>query len=88
MMIQPLVHGIWGIVVCVFVYRHWTGEIDCNDQGTPVPLRRFLTGHIIDTAYERGWSELSNGNLLKRAEQEGYKLLITGRKATTQKPGF
>ncbi|MDJ0703511.1 MAG: hypothetical protein QNJ46_09545 [Leptolyngbyaceae cyanobacterium MO_188.B28] len=47
------------------------------DQGTPVPLRRFLPGHTIDTAYERGWSELSNGNLLTRVEQEGYKLLIT-----------
>ncbi|MEM8542742.1 MAG: DUF5615 family PIN-like protein [Cyanobacteria bacterium P01_H01_bin.119] len=47
------------------------------DQGTPVPLRRFLSGHNIDTAYERGWSELTNGNLLTRAEQEGYELLIT-----------
>ena len=24
------------------------------DQGTPVPLRRYLPQHIIDTAYERG----------------------------------
>lgn len=47
------------------------------DQGTPVPLRRFLPGHTIDTAYERGWSELANGNLLSRAEQDGYELLIT-----------
>lgn len=30
------------------------------DQGTPVPLRRFLPGHTIDTAYERGWSELAS----------------------------
>lgn len=47
------------------------------DQGTPVPLRRYLPGHAIDTAYERGWSELSNGNLLARAEEDGYELLIT-----------
>lgn len=47
------------------------------DQGTPVPLRRFLPGHTIDTAYERGWSEISNGNLLSKAEQDGYELLIT-----------
>ncbi|NJL98829.1 MAG: hypothetical protein HC924_08480 [Synechococcaceae cyanobacterium SM2_3_2] len=47
------------------------------DQGTPVPLRRFLPGHAIDTAYERGWSEISNGNLLNQAEQAGYELLIT-----------
>lgn len=47
------------------------------DQGTPVPLRRFLPGHTIDTAYERKWSALSNGDLLTMAEQEGYELLIT-----------
>ncbi|NEQ33977.1 MAG: hypothetical protein F6K04_23800 [Leptolyngbya sp. SIO4C5] len=47
------------------------------DQGTPVPLRRYLTSHTVDTAYERGWAELSNGNLLTKAEQEGYELLIT-----------
>ena len=47
------------------------------DQGTPVPLRRYLSGHSIDTAYERGWSKLSNGNLLTQAEQEGYEILVT-----------
>jgi predicted nuclease of predicted toxin-antitoxin system len=47
------------------------------DQGTPVPLRRYLPGHTIDTAYERGWSELSNGDLLATAEQEGYEILVT-----------
>jgi len=47
------------------------------DQGTPVPLRRYLPGHFIDTAYEKGWSALTNGDLLKIAEQEGYELLIT-----------
>ena len=47
------------------------------DQGTPVPLRRYLPGHTIDTAYEKGWSALTNGDLLKNAEQEGYELLIT-----------
>ena len=47
------------------------------DQGTPVPLRRFLLDHIVDTAYERGWSELTNGDLLRMAEHEGYNLLIT-----------
>lgn len=46
------------------------------DQGTPVPLRRLPT-HAVDTAYERGWSELSNGELLTLAEREDYELLIT-----------
>lgn len=47
------------------------------DQGTPVPLRSHLGGHSIDTAYERGWSNLSNGDLLNAAEHDGYELLIT-----------
>ena len=47
------------------------------DQGTPVPLRQHLTSHVVDTAFERGWSTLSNGELLAVAEQEGYDLLIT-----------
>ena len=47
------------------------------DQGTPAPLRRYLAGHSVDTAYERGWSDLRNGDLLKEAEINGYELLIT-----------
>lgn len=47
------------------------------DQGTPVPLRQYLAGHTIDLAHERGWSSLSNGDLLDAAEREGYELLIT-----------
>lgn len=47
------------------------------DQGVPVPLRRYLGDHSIDTAYEKGWSRLSNGDLLDAAEQAGYELLIT-----------
>lgn len=47
------------------------------DQGTPAPLRRYLPGHTVETAYERGWSKLSNGDLLAQAEQDNYALLIT-----------
>jgi predicted nuclease of predicted toxin-antitoxin system len=47
------------------------------DQGTPVPLRRHLTGHVVDTVFERGWSNLENGELLDAAERDGYGLLIT-----------
>lgn len=47
------------------------------DQGTPVPLRDYLAKHVVDTCLERGWSELSNGELLDAAEQNGYQLLIT-----------
>ena len=37
------------------------------DQGTPVPLRRSLPGHTVDTAFELGWATLRNGDLLNRA---------------------
>ncbi len=47
------------------------------DQGTPAPLRRYLVGHVVDTAFDNGWSSLSNGNLLDAAERAGYELLIT-----------
>ena len=47
------------------------------DQGTPVPLRRFLTDHEVATAYERGWSSVTNGDLIRLAELNGFELLIT-----------
>ena len=47
------------------------------DQGTPVPLRRHLTGHEVETAYERGWSRLKNGELLDAAERDGFEVLVT-----------
>lgn len=47
------------------------------DQGTPVPLRDYLPGHTVETAYEKGWSNLQNGALLMEAESEGFDALIT-----------
>ncbi|NER92812.1 MAG: hypothetical protein F6J86_02970 [Symploca sp. SIO1B1] len=47
------------------------------DQGTPVSLRRYLVEHSVTTAYEEGWSNLSNGDLLQAAEAKGYQLLLT-----------
>ena len=47
------------------------------DQGTPVPLRRHLHPHVVDTAAELGWSQLRNGDLIARAEASGYEALIT-----------
>jgi hypothetical protein len=46
------------------------------DQGTPVRLRRHLTGHSVTTAFEQGWSTLLNGQLLDAAERAGFDLLI------------
>ena len=47
------------------------------DQGVPAPLRRELPGHVIDAAFERGWSNLPNGQLLDSAEADGYELFVT-----------
>ena len=47
------------------------------DQGTPAPLRRLLDSYVVDTAAERGWSDLDNGDLIDSAEQAGYEVLIT-----------
>lgn len=47
------------------------------DQGTPVPLRKLLGPHLVDTAFERGWSALKNGDLLSVAEQAGFEGFVT-----------
>jgi hypothetical protein len=47
------------------------------DQGTPVPLRRSLAPHEVATAFERGWSNLENGQLLAAAEGQFDALVTT-----------
>jgi hypothetical protein len=47
------------------------------DQGTPLPLRKHLHPHSVDTTFERGWSLLENGNLISAAVNAGYELFIT-----------
>jgi len=49
------------------------------DHGTPVPLRRALTRHIVSTAYEMGWAGLDNGALLAAAEAQFDALVTTDR---------
>jgi hypothetical protein len=46
------------------------------DQGTPVPIRPFLVGHTVETAAQRGWDRLKNGELLE-AEGAGFEVLVT-----------
>lgn len=46
------------------------------DQGTPLPLKYHLVDHEIQTAFELGWSNLKNGELLEAAEKS-FDLLIT-----------
>lgn len=46
------------------------------DQGTPAPLRGHLK-HDVATVIDLGWSTLSNGELLARAEAAGFEVLVT-----------
>lgn len=47
------------------------------DESLPRKLVAELIGHETQTVQKRGWSGLSNGELLRRASQE-YEVLITG----------
>jgi hypothetical protein len=47
------------------------------DNGTPAPLRHFLTGHVVVEAIDRGWDRLTNGALIAAAEAAGFELLVT-----------
>lgn len=47
------------------------------DQGTPAPLREGLPLHAVETAHERGWATLRNGDLLQAAENAGFEVMIT-----------
>ena len=42
-----------------------------------MPLRQLLSGHSVSTAYEMGWSELANGDLLDAAEADFDALVTT-----------
>ncbi|MCU0772825.1 MAG: hypothetical protein MUE94_13805 [Verrucomicrobia bacterium] len=46
------------------------------DQGRPAPLRRALLPHEVSTAFELGWSNLENGDLLHAAEGR-FQVLVT-----------
>jgi hypothetical protein len=50
------------------------------DQGTPVPLRAALPAHSVATAYELGWSNLQNGELLAAAESQ-FDVFVTTDKS-------
>jgi len=47
------------------------------DNSTPRGIARSLHGHLVTEARERGWDRLSNGELLKAAEQAGFDVLLT-----------
>jgi hypothetical protein len=47
------------------------------DHVTPWPLARFLIGHEVTRAKDRGWDRYSNGALLAEAEKAGFDVLLT-----------
>lgn len=47
------------------------------DHGTPAPLRKYLQEHSVDRSAEQGWQLLENGELLRRAEESGYEVIVT-----------
>ena len=47
------------------------------DVNIPEPLRSYFAEDSVDTANEKGWARVRNGNLLDNAEKDGYEVLIT-----------
>ena len=47
------------------------------DKNVPYPLRRHLTECQVETAEEKGWRQVSNGELITSAEDAGYQVFVT-----------
>ena len=47
------------------------------DNGTPKPIARSLTGHQVTFARQIGWHELENGELIQKAEDAGFHVLLS-----------
>lgn len=47
------------------------------DQAMPLPLRSCLGEHTVRSAWEQGWDQLRNGDLIAAAENAGFNLLLT-----------
>ena len=50
------------------------------DHMTPAGIARFLSGHTVTKAKDRGWDRLGNGDLLTAAEDAGFDVLVTADK--------
>ena len=50
------------------------------DHVTPRGIARFLPGHTVTKAKDRGWDRLTNGDLLAEAEAAGFDVLLTADK--------
>ncbi|HEY3835821.1 MAG TPA: hypothetical protein VGL72_04590 [Bryobacteraceae bacterium] len=47
------------------------------DNGTPKPIARSLAGHEISYARRIGWHELANGELIAKADEAGFDVLLS-----------
>lgn len=47
------------------------------DQGVPKPLQAHLSNHEVRRAFQLGWADKKNGELLALAEGAGFELLVT-----------
>jgi hypothetical protein len=47
------------------------------DHGTPRGIAQALRGHTVKEAKAQGWDTLSNGELLRAAEEAGFDVLLT-----------
>ena len=50
------------------------------DHVTPAGIARFLAGHTVTKAKDRGWDRLGNGALLTAAEDAGFDVFVTADK--------
>ena len=50
------------------------------DHVTPAGVARVLRGHTVAKAKQLGWDTLSNGALLRQAEDAGFDVVVTADK--------
>ena len=48
------------------------------DHNVPRKLRRRLRPHLVTTAAQMGWAELSNGDLIQHVEDAHFDVFVTG----------
>ena len=53
-----------------------------------MPIRPYLKGHTVSTAFQQGWDKLKNGELLAAAEQAGFDLRLTTDKNMRYQQNF
>jgi predicted nuclease of predicted toxin-antitoxin system len=50
------------------------------DECVPLQVREALPAHDVTTAQRLGWGGISNGELLQRAEAEGFEVFVVADK--------